>query len=162
MRTKLTFLIIILLSSSATMYGQKHTQRNGNSYYRFEFHKTAKDSVPLLYCVITLKPENNFQKLGLAYDGKQDTYQIQDILKKHVLNATFRDNKFYVLIPGHLKVPYVVVTATANNGRKYNIWLKDGRGKFIDPEQGMAKWKKSRARLHELDMTRNHENKHRH
>lgn len=151
MKIKLTLLIIVLLAGPAVMYGQGHAKRDGNSYYRFEFQKSSQDSIPSLYCVITLNPLGNYQKINLSYDGQQETYQINDIQNGKIENATLHNKKLYVLITEHLKVPFVMVTATANNGQQYNIWLKDGWGKFIDPVQGKAKWKRAMTRLHQLD-----------
>jgi len=145
----------MLLVTQAYLYGQEPIEKYNNCFYQFEFqHANTQDSLPILYCVISLKELHNFHQLTLSYNDKQDTYLVGDLLKGGTTNYMTKGNRLYIKIAGLLKEPYVVITASNNKGQQYSIWQKNARGEIIDPAKERLRWKKNISRIDSIDSRR--------
>jgi hypothetical protein len=152
---------IILLSVVATLNkaGAQEKVSWKGATYTFECKPEIKgDTLPKLWCVLSLTDLQKYEKLNISYNEKIDQFVTNNILKTKSADYKIENGLVYFRINENLSEPFVVIEGTDKNGKKYTFRLKDARGKTIDPAEEKLKWKKEMARVDSMDYVRRFDN----
>jgi hypothetical protein len=154
LKKHVTLILLCGLALLSNISAQEKLNREVSTY-RFEFKLVAKsDSLPTLFCVMSVTDLFNYKKIYLSYNNKTKQYFTQNLLKTTPEDVRFEGYFVYFKINEILNEPFVIMEGEDSRGKRYTIYERNAIGQVINPRVDMDQWNRSYTRIDSMDYVR--------